>query len=90
VFLSKYLIYRTRGIHCTVTNKFTIEYFHDWREYPNKLIEGEDYYTPEGYKCFTENTTWKEGIVVADAVIALMEPPQWKKKKNYEWYSILR
>jgi hypothetical protein len=25
---------------------------------PNKLIEGEDfYYTPEGYKCFTENTT---------------------------------
>lgn len=38
----------------------------------NKLIEGEDYYlTPEGYKVFTENTTWNAAIAVkAVAVIA--------------------
>jgi hypothetical protein len=24
---------------------------------PNKLIGEDFYYTPEGYKCFTENTT---------------------------------
>ncbi|PKH66218.1 hypothetical protein CXF59_09530 [Flavobacterium sp. ALD4] len=29
---------------------------------PNKLIEGEDfYYTPEGYKCFTEKHHLKRG-----------------------------
>ena len=29
----------------------------------NKLIEGEDYYfTPEGYKCFTEKTHLQRGF----------------------------
>jgi hypothetical protein len=38
----------------------------------NKLIEGEDFIIPEGYKCFTENTTKKRGhCCKVDVVIAL-------------------
>jgi hypothetical protein len=56
---------------------------------PNKLIEGEDfYYTPEGYKCFTEKHHLKRGYCCRSGCrhcpYGAPLTPNGKKKKNYE------
>jgi hypothetical protein len=52
----------------------------------NKLIEGEDfYYTPEGYKCFTEKHHLKRGYCCkVDVVIVPMVMTRKRKYKKVE------
>ncbi len=56
---------------------------------PNNLIEGEDfYYTPEGYKCFTEKYHLKRGYCCKSGCkhCPYENPltPKGGKRKNYE------
>jgi hypothetical protein len=73
------LIYLTRGIHCTVTNKFTIEYFQIEENDPNKLIEGEDFIIRLKVINALPKTHLKGVVVVR---MSLPEPLTPMEKKN--------
>ena len=55
----------------------------------NKLIEGEDfYYTPQGYKCFTEKHHLKRGFCCKSGCrhcpYQKTLTPKGKRRKDYE------